>query len=144
MFLLSSCSCLRAICWGQVLSREWRYSWSSFVRWCSNCIWAINNLIAYWGATYIRGLMVYIDGWVRDFGNSSALAMELLQPCTKSTICLYYSDVIMDAMPSRITGVSIVYPTVRPSAHKNIKALRHWALWGEFTGDQWIPLTKGQ
>ena len=27
---------------------------------------------------------------------------------------------------------------------ENIKALRHWPLWGEFTGDQWIPHTKGQ
>ena len=27
---------------------------------------------------------------------------------------------------------------------ENIKALCHWPLWGEFTGDQWIPRTKGQ
>ena len=26
---------------------------------------------------------------------------------------------------------------------ENIKAPRHWPLWGEFTGDQWIPRTKG-
>ena len=26
---------------------------------------------------------------------------------------------------------------------KNIKALRHWPLCGEFTGDRWIPRTKG-
>ena len=26
---------------------------------------------------------------------------------------------------------------------ENIKASRHWALWGEFTGDRWIPHTKG-
>ena len=26
----------------------------------------------------------------------------------------------------------------------NIKAPRHWPLWGEFTGDQWIPHTKSQ
>ena len=25
-----------------------------------------------------------------------------------------------------------------------IKALRHWPLWGEFTGHRWIPRTKGQ
>ena len=29
-------------------------------------------------------------------------------------------------------------------AKENIKAPRHWPLWGEFTGDRWIPLTKGQ
>ena len=27
---------------------------------------------------------------------------------------------------------------------ENIKDPRHWPLWGEFTGDRWIPLTKGQ
>ena len=26
----------------------------------------------------------------------------------------------------------------------NIKAPRHWLLWGEFSGDWWIPHTKGQ
>ena len=26
---------------------------------------------------------------------------------------------------------------------ENIKALRHWPLWGEFTGDRWIPTRKG-
>ena len=27
---------------------------------------------------------------------------------------------------------------------ENIKALRHWPLCGEFTGDRWTPRTKGQ
>ena len=27
---------------------------------------------------------------------------------------------------------------------ENIKAPRHWPLWGEFTGHRWIPRTKGQ
>ena len=27
---------------------------------------------------------------------------------------------------------------------ENIKAPRHWPLWGEFAGDEWIPRTKGQ
>ena len=29
---------------------------------------------------------IYIDGLVQDCSNSSALAMELLQPCTKQSI----------------------------------------------------------
>ena len=33
----------------------------------------------------------YIDGLVQNCHNSSALAMELLQSCTKSSICLYHS-----------------------------------------------------
>ena len=27
---------------------------------------------------------------------------------------------------------------------EDIKAPRHWFLWGEFTDDRWIPRTKGQ
>ena len=61
-------------------------------------------------------------------------------------ICfIHYSDVIMGAMASHITGVLIVYSTVCSGAdQKTIKAPSHWPLWGEFTGDRWIPLTKGQ
>ena len=39
--------CLCAIYWSHVLSGEWRSSWSSADRRCSNYIWVINNLIAY-------------------------------------------------------------------------------------------------
>ena len=59
MFRVSSCSCLRSIHWKQVLSWEWRSSWSSADRRCSIYIWVINNFIAWWGATYIRGFTVY-------------------------------------------------------------------------------------
>ena len=58
MLLISSCSCLYLIRWSQVLSWEWRCSWSSADRRCSNYIWVINNLIAYWSAPYIRDLTV--------------------------------------------------------------------------------------
>ena len=53
MFLVSSCRYLCPIHWSQVLSWEWRCSWSSADRRCSNYIGVINNFIAYWGATYI-------------------------------------------------------------------------------------------
>ena len=43
-----------------VLSWEWRCSWSSADRRCSNYIWVINNLIAHKCATYIRDLTVNI------------------------------------------------------------------------------------
>ena len=50
----------------------------------------------------------------------------------------HYSDVIMGATVSQITGLSIVYSTV--CTRGNIKAQCYWPL---FTGDRWIPLTKG-
>ena len=59
MIVISSCSWLWPIHWSQVLSWEWRCSWSSADRRCSNYIWVINNFIANSDATYIRGLTVY-------------------------------------------------------------------------------------
>ena len=34
-------------------------------------------------------------------------------------------------------------PFVQAQIKENIKAPRHWPLWGESTGHRWIPLTKG-
>ena len=58
MFLASSCNYLCPIQWSQVLSQEWRCSWSSADRRCSDYIWVINNCIAYEGAPYIEDLAV--------------------------------------------------------------------------------------
>ena len=59
MPLVSSGNCLYPIRWSQMLSWEWRCSWSSADRRCSNYIWVINNLNAYYSASYIRALTVY-------------------------------------------------------------------------------------
>ena len=57
---------------------------------------------------------------------------------------MHYGDVIISTMASQITSLTIAYSIVYPGADKKNKALRHWPLWGEFTGDRWIPRTKGQ
>ena len=49
----------------------------------------------------------------------------------------------MGAIASQTTSLTIVFSAIYSGA-ENIKALRHWTLWGEFTGDRWIPRTKGQ
>ena len=41
-----------------MLSREWRCSWSSADRRCSNYIWVIDNFIGYKDASYIRDFTV--------------------------------------------------------------------------------------
>ena len=58
----------------------------------------------------------------------------------------HYGDVIMGAISSQITSLTIVYSTVYSNAdqRKKIKAPRHWPLCGEFTGDRWISSTNGQ
>ena len=58
-----------------------------------------------------------------------------------------YGDVIMAAIASQITSITIAYSTVYSGADQikeNIKAPRHWPLCGEFTDDRWIPRANGQ
>ena len=57
---------------------------------------------------------------------------------------MHYGDVIMGAIASQITGISIVYSFFHVQIKENIKTPRHWPLWGEFTSDRWIPITKAQ
>ena len=57
---MSPCICLFPIHWSQVIRREWRCSWSSADRRCSNYTWVINNFIAYKGASYVKGFTVYL------------------------------------------------------------------------------------
>ena len=57
----------------------------------------------------------------------------------------HYIDVIIGAMTSQITSLTIVNSTVGQTQIKeNIKAPRHRPLFREFTGDRWIPRTNGQ
>ena len=60
--------------------------------------------------------------------------------------CSHYAGVIMSAMAFKITSITVLYSSgyskCRPK--QNIKAPRHWPLWGELTGDRWIPRTNGQ
>ena len=57
----------------------------------------------------------------------------------------HYSDGIMSAVASQIAGDSMVCSTYfQAQVKENIKAPRLWPLWGEFTDDRWIHLTKGQ
>ena len=51
----------------------------------------------------------------------------------------------MSAMASQSTSLTIVYLTVYPGAdQRKYQSSASLALVGEFTGDRWIPHTKGQ
>ena len=59
---------------------------------------------------------------------------------------VHYSDVVMGAMASQTTSLTILWSTVYSGADKkNINdAPRHWPLCGEVTSDLWILRTNGQ
>ena len=51
----------------------------------------------------------------------------------------------MSAMVSQIpTSRLFTESFIQAQIKENIKAPRHWALWGEFTGDRLIPCIKDQ
>ena len=55
----------------------------------------------------------------------------------------HYDDVIIGAMASQITSLTIVYSIVfQAQIKENIKALRHWPLCGEFTGTGEFPTQR--
>ena len=66
---LSSCSCLRSIHWSQVLNWEWRCSWSSADRRCSNYIWVIKKFYS----------LLRCDLYWRFYGKSAWPNLTILQ-----------------------------------------------------------------
>ena len=46
----------------------------------------------------------------------------------------------MSAMTSRLFTQHFIHAQIK----ENIKASRHWPLWGELTSDRLIPRTKGK
>ena len=89
MIIVSSCSCLCPMHWSQVVSREWRCSWSRADRRCSNYIWVISNFNADEGATYIRGLTVIQIQWKFLFALIQILMNRSLQIFAQDTTALW-------------------------------------------------------
>ena len=107
--------------------------------------------------TYAQGLLSLVMIWYRSMLSISVRVVSLqsydypgaseaaLNPLRTRN----YSDVIMGTMASQITSVDhlrslFTQPFIEAQIKENTKAPRHWPLWGEFTGDRWIPHTKGQ
>ena len=57
----------------------------------------------------------------------------------------HYNDVIMSAMASQITSLTIEYSTVYSGADKRKhQSSASLPSWGEFTGDRWIPAQRAR
>ena len=55
----------------------------------------------------------------------------------KSVLIYHYSDAIMGVVASQMTASRLfTQPFIQAQIKENIKAPRHWPLWGEFTGDR--------
>ena len=102
----------------------WPFVLLSWLQWYKN-LWEMSP-IWFWKSTKISQLVVFYHQ-MQQYKNQ------------------HNSGIKMSMMGSQITSISIVcQPFVRVHIKENIKALRHWLLWGNSTGDQWIPCTKGK
>ena len=90
----------------------------------------------------------YIHGLVQGCSISIASAMEILQSCTKPSICVRYSTVQwchMSVMASKIISNWTVCSTAYQAYDKeNIKVLWYWPFVKESISKLGIPHTKGQ
>ena len=75
--------------------------------------------------------------WPYRVWNKTYESIRLLTPITVTSLWVRWR---LKSPASRL----FARPFVQAQIKENMKALRHWLLWGEFTGDQWISRTKGQ
>ena len=61
--------------------------------------------------------MEYVDGLVQDSSISSVLAMEIVQSCTKPSMCTTSKN---EPKYRSWSLNSIAHPAVRPTSHQNI------------------------
>ena len=82
----------------------------------------------------------------RSILNSSLVELLVSSPlicmCNSFIITMtaYWAQWYLKSPASRLFTQQFIQAQIK----ENIKAPHHWPLCGEFTGDQWIPHTKGQ
>ena len=96
---------------------------------------AILDLCKLWVVTHDWFLFQWISGRPK----------YLLRITDPVFMWFHYDDVIMSTIASQITSLTIVYSIVYSDAYQSKhQSSASLALWGEFTGDWWIPCTYGQ
>ena len=113
---------------GLVLFCHQRTSWSTGCRYCF-CTKLVLSHTTKCNRIECSWVIITTPGWM-------LMAWLYFAPC-------HYGDVIMGTIASQITSLTVVYSTVYSGAdQKNIKALRHWPLCGEFTGTGEFPAQR--
>ena len=84
-----------------------------------------------------------IDGLAQDCSNSNALAVELLQSCAKLSTWPTANNI--SSHSCILQCVPWLCPWSTPWWYHDTETYRiTGSSWGESTGDQWSPFTKGQ
>ena len=106
---------------------------------------AITLLFSKFAGTFRNEILIKIIKGMYYWPLLRMIHCQLLDSPYKDPMMQPYGDVIMSVMAFQITILMIVCSTfIQVKIKGNIKALCHWPLCREFTGDRWIPRTKGQ
>ena len=138
----------------QYLWTRWRHlKWSDWSR--KNSMWRLFFILLTVGS-YSEGNLLVVYEMRRHF-----LPTSRSPTTTHFTVCIL-TRLHLELKKTRITGANdyhyndVINCFLKHQPHgcllkrlfwqikENIKVPRHWPLWGEFTGDRWIPRTKGQ
>ena len=108
-------------------------------------IWLKNHcLYCYKNRTLYDYRYFIID---RNSGQYATVRSDLYVPLF--TYVFHFYDISMTSKWARwrlksAASRSFTQLFIQAQVNENIKTPRHWPLWGEFTGDRWIPRTNGQ
>ena len=92
-------------------------------------VWGFTDIV--YNMTYCAYSLMQVSWWLLIFVLPLSRRIHIVENISQ------YNDVIISAMASQITSLSIVYSTVCGGAdqRKQRKVPRHWPLYGEFTGE---------
>ena len=118
---------------GDVTWASWHLKFKGITWWAGNSLRNVSVIRKVFPYHYVF--------WIRPYQPISPRQSR----DTNSTTSFHYSDVIMGAIASQITGLTIVYWTNYSDAdqrkHQSSASL---AFVREFIGDRWFPRTNGQ
>ena len=100
-----------------------------WLTWSRFCIWLnqwLNN----------KQKISHISLKCNPYGTWGPFEISIGDPMDPPNWRIHYSDVIMIVIAASQFFTQLF---IQVQIKENIKALPHWPLWGEFTGDNWIP-----
>ena len=99
-----------------------------------------------WSSFCRRHFKIHFLQWHVSYCDTNLrfLRLSFTEAVSKTYITLQWRHNGHDSVSNQQPHDRFTQPFIQTQIKENIKAPRHWPLCGEFTGDRWIPRTKGQ
>ena len=126
---------------GEICARQWHCR-----ALCETATKRLSNWHGCYSPARFREVCVY-DEFRMDILHCGTLPASENEKNTWSnarSITLHWRQITRDGVSNHQPHYCFINRLFKAQIKENIKALRHWPLWGEFTGNRWIPRTKDQ